>query len=103
MTNPEHVAQTLPQGAVSLISRTAPPQPEPQLQAGFATEPVARLDPRPAGITSVVWATEYRCNFNCLQFPVGADAAPSATTIAAWADGGRPADRIDARIPSSAA
>lgn len=48
----------------------APLESLPVLRNGFAAEEIAELDLRPAGVTSVIWATGYSFDFSLVRLPV---------------------------------
>jgi len=48
----------------------APPEILPQLREGYAVDEVRELNLKAANITSIIWATGYRFDFNLVQLPI---------------------------------
>ena len=49
---------------------TAPPQTVPQLRDGYEEEVITELDPKEAGISTIIWATGYSFDFSMVKLPV---------------------------------
>ena len=48
----------------------APAETVPQLQDGYAQEPIAELDLKAAGISTIIWAIGYSFDFSFVELPV---------------------------------
>lgn len=77
----DRVAAEITQMVDGFIARTGidapPPDPEPALTDGFAVAPLARLDLRAAGVSTIIWATGFRADFSWVRAaPLDGDGLP---------------------------
>ena len=57
-------------GTIENSGQDAPPEDLPQLRDGYTVEEVRELNLKAANITTIIWATGYRFDFNLVRVPV---------------------------------